>query len=415
MKKFLQIIPVLLLGSAFIWLSFFNQIEVTSNGQGVTSKRNSDVSISLPGDVYISRIFVSQSDEITEGQPLLTYRNISDSHKLEQLEQYVNFLNAQLKDKKNESCVLNSDIFKDADNYLSSVNVVKKKCDASDIKNNFEGVEYIKGFYRDLVLEKNYVEKMKEKYRESNAQLKFKKNLLVKKKNILKTASVESLKYIDLQSELSNIEIELQKQYMSEIELGKKIHDKFISFLLRKNERLLTLEEEIESIEKDSIEQVEQIKMLREKEKFSIIRSPINGVVLKKVDGISEKTFMDTPNDVFVLKKKGSSEYIKAKFEKKYRKFLKEGREVVLKLNLPGNNNVYSGTIEKISHDAIIDEDSTDKTKRVYEVEIMPDKDFMKNKYGLGMDVQVVVVEDKITIMGYVLSVLPSSISFGVW
>ncbi|MDB1124249.1 HlyD family secretion protein [Vibrio algarum] len=74
---------------------------------------------------------------------------------------------------------------------------------------------------------------------------------------------------------------------------------------MRRSERLLTLEEQIDKIKPLIIQAKYSKQLLEEKKVKSVIRSPIDGNILELSEGLSPGTFIQEATPLFVLKKEG--------------------------------------------------------------------------------------------------------------
>ncbi|RXJ72562.1 hypothetical protein CS022_14720 [Veronia nyctiphanis] len=242
-----------------------------------------------------------------------------------------------------------------------------------------------------------------------------KRKILATKQAIHRKANGSTLRFYDLKTELSDLNSEIVSFDISNLENQKKLSDKLMVFQMRRSERLLTIDEKLDTLQMEIIQKENELSLLSEKKQKSLIRSPIDGTVLEMTEGLSVGTFVQEGSSLFVLKKEGASQEVSAKFDTKYRHFLNVGRDVKLKINSPGFNKVFSGRISELSSDSLAYEEQNQSGKRYYRVTIEPDQEFVDLSLNLGMDVQVFVIDDEVSVFGFILSVLPSDIRFDVW
>lgn len=403
-------IIVVVVATVFVaYVLLLKEIEVVAPGTGLTGIKQSNVSVKAPISSYIVDLEVAQGDEVEKGQALLKYRNLEDEYRLKQTREELEFNQKLLSIYKNERCFLTGPRF-------SSVTKEKaaSDCSGKETLSNAGGL-YILSFYEDYLQEQKYIlDVEKERFRKEKELLN-KEEILTKKKTALRRGKGATISFYDVDAELSNVKTEVINFQISSIDSRKKLNDKLMIFQMRRSERLLTLEEQIDKIQ-PLITQAKYTKnLLEEKQQKSVIRSPIDGSVLELTEGLSTDTFIQEATPLFVLKKKGASQQVEAKFDSRYRHFLSLGRKVRLKINSPGFNEIFNGTITDLSSDSISYEDQSHAGERYYRVTIQPDEEFLALSLDLGMDVQVFVVNDNVSVLEFILSVLPDDIKFEVW
>ncbi|WED20668.1 HlyD family efflux transporter periplasmic adaptor subunit [Vibrio sp. JC009] len=394
---------------AVVYILLYKEVEVVAPGTGLTGIKQSNVSVKAPTSSYIVELMVAQGQEVTEGQPLLKYRNLEDEYRLkqtsEELEQNEKLLNVY----HNERCFLTGPQF---------ASVTREKldhgCEGTALLASAGGL-YILSFYEDYLQEQHYILNVEQERQRKERELLNKEEILTKKKNALRRGKGATVSFYDVDTELSNVKTEVINHQISSIDATKKLNDKLMVFQMRRSERLLSLEEQIDKIQPLITQQKYTKRLLEEKKLKSVIRSPIDGSILELTEGLSTGTFIQEAAPLFVLKKKGASQQVEAKFDSRYRHFLSIGRKVRLKINSPGFNEIFNGTIIELSSDSISYEDQSHAGQRYYRVTIQPDDEFLDLSLDLGMDVQVFVVNDKVSVLGFILSVLPDEIKFEVW
>lgn len=394
---------------AIIYILLYKEVEVVAPGTGLTGIKQSNVSVKAPLSSYIVELMVTQGDEVKKGQPLLKYRNLEDEYRLQQtieeLEQNIKLLNIYY----NERCFLTGPRFAQVTNED-----LTQECHGHEAIPSAGGL-YILSFYEDYLQEQKYILDVEQERKRKERELLNKQAILSKKKQALFRGKGATISFYDVDTELSNVKTEVINFQISSIDAQKKLSDKLMIFQMRRSERLLTLEEQIDKI-KPLITQQEYTKqLLEEKQIKSVIRSPIEGDILELTEGISVGTFIQEATPLFVLKKKGASQQVEAKFDSRYRHFLSIGRTVRLKINSPGFNEIFNGTIVDLSSDSISYEDQRRSGERYYRVTIQPDQQFIDLSLDLGMDVQVFVVNDNVSVLEFILSVLPDETKFEVW
>lgn len=406
-----KILVIFLLFSFFTWLAAFNKIEVVAPGKGITSITQSDVVIKAPTSAYVVSIGASQGETVVPGKSMLVYRNLEDEYRLKQLKESLISDQQNYKAFKSERCFLNSSVFEDAIKEQKHYDV---ECPNLSYKGGAGGF-YILQYYEDYLLEKSYFNEVSLERQKRMDQLLNKQKILLKKRKALKRGQGATIRFYDLESEISDLQNELVAFDIGGLENEKQVSDKFSTFELRRSERLLTIEEKLEKLDSEIIDKKHQLGLLNEKTELSVIRSPVTGTVLKMTDGLSRGTYIEEASPLFVLKKEGASQNVLAKFDTRYRHFLKVGRFVNLKIDSVGYNKVFKGVITEISSDAIDHEDQAKAGQRYYRVNIKPEKDFVDQSLNLGIDVSVTVVTDQITPLEYIASVFPNTIKFNVW
>ncbi|OLQ86831.1 hypothetical protein BIY21_17705 [Vibrio ponticus] len=391
------------------YILLFKQVEVVAPGSGLTGIKESNVSLKAPSSSYIVDLMVSQGDKVQVGQAMLRYRNLVDEYQLQQISVELEQNSRLLTQHKDERCFLVSDRFS-----ASPIAHSDYGCDQESHAAGAGGL-YILSFYEDYLQEQKYLVDLALERKKKADELLKKRKILTKKKGALRRGKGETIRFYDLETEISDLNSELVSFKMSELEAKKNLDDKLMVFQMRRSERLLTLDEKITSLESEITEKSYQKQLLAEKKKKSVIRSPINGSILELTDGLAVGTFVQEAAQMFVLKKEGASQEVTAKFDSRYRHFLSIGREVKLKINSPGFNEIFNGTIVELSSDSIAYDEQNKNGKRYYRVTIKPDQEFLDLSLNLGIDVQVFVIDDQINVMEFILSVLPNDIKFEVW
>ncbi|WP_375749701.1 HlyD family efflux transporter periplasmic adaptor subunit [Vibrio sp. HN007] len=404
-----KLIAISLAIGFIFYVLLLKEIEVVAPGTGLTGIKQSNVSVKAPTSSYIVELKVAQGDEVEKGQPLLKYRNLEDEYRLKQTAEELDFNERLLSIYQSERCFLTGPRF---------ASVTKEKsaygCKGDETLTNAGGL-YILSFYEDYLQEQKYILDVEKERRHKERELLNKEEILTKKKTALRRGKGATISFYDVDAELSNVKTEVINFQISSIDARKKLNDKLMVFQMRRSERLLTLEEQIDKI-RPLITQAKYTKgLLVEKQLKSVIRSPIDGSVLELTEGLSTDTFIQEATPLFVLKKKGASQQVEAKFDSRYRHFLSIGRKVRLKINSPGFNEIFNGTITDLSSDSISYEDQGHAGERYYRVTIQPDDEFLALSLDLGMDVQVFVVNDNVSVLEFILSVLPDNIKFEVW
>ena len=242
-----------------------------------------------------------------------------------------------------------------------------------------------------------------------------KKEVLSKKRSILIRGGGETLRLYDLDTELTDLNSEIISFEISKIDTQKKLNDKFMTFQLRRSERMMSLDDKIRELSSDIVQKKYQKELLEEKKKNAIMRSPVDGSVLELTEGISIGTFVQEGTPIYTLKKQGASQEVVAKFDSRYRYFLQLDRQVKIMTNSTGFSKVFTGTIQDISSDSLPYEPGQENSKRYYRVTITPNQQFLDLQLNLGIDVNVMVVENEITAFQYMLSVIPDVFNFKVW
>ncbi len=397
--------------SVYIWLMFFNQFEVVAPGEGISTIKESDVVVKAPVSAYVIDLNVSQGDMIEPQQSMLVYRNLDDEYKLGEIIESLQKDTVEQKDALNEWCFLHSDLFSEVKgiNGLSSVDCPLAKY------NGGSGGHLILQYYEDYLLENSFFNELKSERQNRKAEFLAKRAVLLKKRKALKRGLGETLRFYDLEVEISDLKSEMILFEIESLENNKRVKDKYLTFQLSRAERLLSLDEKVNILKTTVIEKKHRRDLLKEKLELSVIKSPITGTVLKMTDGLSVGTFIEEASPLFVLKKNGSSESIDAKFNSRYRHFLSVGKKVTLKIDSPGFNLIYNGIILEISSDSIEYDEAGKDGQRYYQVNILPEKAFIDKSLNLGLDVQIIVVADEITVFDYISSVIPNAINFNVW
>ena len=389
----------------------FYKIEVVAPGRGISVIQGSDAVIKSPESAYVKTLFVSQSELVKKGQPLLSYRNLDDEYLLEKTRQ------ALVKDIKKrqtmieELCFLYSSVFEEGvPDYMPD----RGNC-SNDVGSVSEGGQYVYQFYKDYQQEKVYFLSSSAERVKRKQELLEKRKLLLRKKNALSRGGAETIRFYDLQAEISDLNSEVVSYDLIELENEKKLQDKLVLFKTKRAERALELKREYEMIESEILEKSHQADLLAEKKKLSVIYSPVNGSVLKMMDGISVDTYIEEGAELFVMKKEGASTEIKAKFDSRYRSHLNKNSRVKIKITSPGANYFFSGSIKDVSSDSLEKEKNSPTAGRYYEVTIVPEKRFLDAEISLGIEVEVYVVSENATVFEYVLSVIPSRLKLEVW
>ncbi len=392
-----------------LYILLFKEVEVVAPGTGLTGIKESNVTLKSPTSSYIVDIMVSQGDKISKGQPLLRYRNLVDEYQLQQISEELRQERQLLNQHESERCFLVSADFSEA--KISNLNY---GCEQKSPVAGAGGL-YILSFYEDYLQEQKFLVSLAIERKKKANELLHKREILTKKKNALRKGKGATIRFYDLESELTDLNTELVSFMISELEAKKKLTDKLMIFQMRRSERLLALDEQISSLRSKVIEKNYQQQLLAEKKKKSVIRSPIKGSILEQTEGLSIGTFVQEAAPMFILKKEGASQQVVAKFDSRFRHFLSIGRKVKLKINLPGFNEIFNGSIVELSSDSIDYDQQNKSGKRYYRATIKPDQQFLDLSLNLGIDVQIFVVNDQINVLEFILSVLPSDIKFEVW
>jgi hypothetical protein len=390
---------------------FFYQIELVAQGRGITSIKNSDVVIKLPESAYIKSIYVSQSEAVKKGSPLITYRNIDDEYLLKKTEEILEKSLRLQQEIEDEICYLFSSAFSDAPK-----NDIPVAVECKDKAEGFSaGAKYVSQFYTDYQKEKKYF------LNSANERLKQKENLysklevLQKKQKALSKGGAETVRFYDLQAEITDLNAQIISHGLLEMEHEKKLNDKLVVFTMKRAERVLTLKQESEALKTEIIEKTNQADLWREKKQLSVIHSPITGSVLSMMDGISPNIYLDKGAELFVLKKEGVSKEVKARFDSRYRAHINVGSKVKIKISAPGANYLFSGVITEISSDSLQNEKSNYQSGRYYEVTVLPDQGFIDSSIDLGLDVDVFAISERATVFDYIMSVIPLYSKLEVW
>jgi biotin carboxyl carrier protein len=397
----------------FVFLGFvlFYNIEVVAPGRGITVIKGSDVVIKSPESAYVKTLFVSQAEFVNKGDPLLTYRNLDDEYLLEKTKESLDKNVARKRIMEQEMCFFYSSIFADATpDYLPKLT----DCDARQLKVS-QGGQYVYQFYKDYTQEKIFFSNSSLERVKRKKELLQKRSILYKKRNALSKGGAETVRFYDLQSEISDLNGEVISYGLIALENEKKLEDKLSLFKMKRAERALELKQEYENIENKILEESHQVELLSEKKKLSIINSPVTGNVLRMMEGVSVDTFIEEGAELFVLKKEGVSTQIKAKFDSRYRAHLYPNAKVKIKITSPGKNYFFLGKIKNVSSDSLEKEDNNPAAGRYYEATILPEERFLDAEINLGIDTEVFVISKRATIFDYILSVFPSYTKLEVW
>lgn len=397
----------------FSYLIFIKKIEVVAPGQGLTGINESNVSLKSPSNSYVVDMFASVGDLVQEGQPLLEFRNLQDEYQLQEVSERLELDRLLLSEYREEKCFLTSDVF-NLGNSAADKTYNESQCGSNNTVTG-SGGQYILNFYQDYLQEQRYILQLEREKKRHKEELLNKKEVLSKKRSILIRGSGVTLRLYDMDTELSDLNSEIISFEIGKLDTQKNLNDKFITFQLRRSERVLTLDEKLMELSTDVIQRKYQKELLEEKKKNSMIRSPLDGSVLELTEGVAIGTFIQEGNPIFTLKKRGTSQEVVAKFESRYRYFLEIGREVKIMTNSTGFSKAFTGVIKDISSDSLPYEPSQENSKRYYRVAIAPNKEFLLLKLNLGIDVNVMVVESEITAFDYMLSVVPNVFNFKVW
>lgn len=390
---------------------FFYKIEVVAPGNGITVIKGSDVIIKSPESAYVKKLFVSQTEFVKKGDPLLTYRNLDDEYLLGKTEESLEKDIYKRYASEQEVCFLYSPIFLDAQpDYLP----LFENCNMNKAKIT-EGGQYIYQFYKDYTQEKVFflsssIERLKKR-----EELLLKRGVLYKKRNALSSGGAETIRFYDLQAEISDLNGEVISYDLIDLENKKKLNDKLVIFKMRRAERALELKRERENVENDILEKSHQVDLLSEKKMLSIIYSPVTGSVLRQMEGLSVDTYIEEGAELFVLKKQGVSTEIKAKFDSRYRSHLAINAKVKIKITAPGENYFFIGAVKDVSSDSLEKEENNSTAGRYYEVTIKPEDKFLDAAINLGIDVDVYVISERATVFDYIISVFPSFAKIEVW
>lgn len=408
-KKSSKLAMIMLVALLVLYILLFKEVEVVAPGTGLTGIKESNVALKSPSSSYIVDLLVSQGEKIEKGQALLRYRNLVDEYQLQQISQELEQEKALLDDNESERCFLIGQRFSEF-----KITNLSYGCDEETPVAGAGGL-YILSFYKDYLQEQKFLVSLALERKKKASELVDKREILTKKKEALRKGKGATIRFYDLESELTDLNSELVSFKISQLEAKKKLTDKLMVFQMRRAERLLTLNEQINSLKSNIIEKNFQQQLLAEKKKKSIIRSPIEGSVLELTEGLAIGTFVQEAAPMFILKKEGASQEVVAKFDSRYRHFLSIGRKVKLKINSPGFNEIFNGTIIELSSDSMTYDQQDKNGKRYYRVTIEPDQAFLDLSLNLGMDVQIFVVNDQINVLEFILSVLPGDIKFEVW
>lgn len=397
----------------FVYLVFIHRIEVVAPGQGLTGIQESNVALKSPSNGYVVSMFASVGGMVSEGDPLLEFRNLQDEYQLQEVSKSLELDSALLSDYQQERCFLTGPVFEQGNNAADRA-FHQRSCQDQPLHGGTGG-QYILNFYEDYLQEQRHILELEIEQKRRQAELFNKKEVLSKKRAIMIRGGGETLRLYDLDTELSDLNNELIGFDINKIETQKNLNDKFITFQLRRSERMLTLDENIQNLSSEIVQKRYQKELLLEKKKNAVMRSPVDGSVLELTDGISIGTFVQEGSPIYILKKEGASQEVVAKFDSRYRYFLQQGREVKIMTNSTGFSKVFTGTIADVSSDSLPYEPNQEGSNRYYRVTITPDQKFLDLQLNLGIDVNVMVVENEITAFQYILSVIPNVFNFKVW
>jgi multidrug efflux pump subunit AcrA (membrane-fusion protein) len=388
----------------------FKHVEVVAPGTGVTTIKESNVVVKAPVSAYIVDVKISEGMQVKEQQPLFVYRNLADEYELSQASDGLKNDTALQKSKMEERCFLTAKALNEGD----LAGRYSYGCEDKTYSGGAGG-QYVLQFYNDYLQERLFNAKVSEQRQKKMAELFRKKDSIEQKRSALKMGQGETFRFYDLDISLADIKGEIVQFQITENENEKKVNEKLITFEMHRAERLLKLDEDIERLQTAIIEQSNKKKLLEEKQSLSILRSPVNGTVLKMTDGVSNGVFAEQGTQLFVLKKVGFSQEVDAKFDTRYRNFLEVGKAVKLKITAPGFLQLFDGYISEISSDAIEYEDSARAGRRYYRATIIPDESFINLSLNLGMDVEIYVIDKEVSALDYIMSVIPFELKFNVW
>lgn len=400
---------ILIILTIIVLFALFKEIEVVVTGKGQTIINESDVIIKSPISGFIESVYVSQGQTVSTNQPLLLLKNIEEDYQYKQLTDKLEFKTRQREEAIRETCFL---VDKDTFSLTDPVSFFSQSCTNITLKPT-AGVIYIKQFYEDYLLELDYKNQVKDLNTLLKEEFETKKSSLIKQRNALQRGRAETVRFYDLEVSISDLNSEITRFNIGLKDLDKRISDKKHYFEMRRSERILALEERLQNLDEEILDIQGRKSYLERKKEVSKIRSPIDGNILKRSENVSEGVYIEQGSILMTLKKAGFSREVEARFDTKYRHFLSVGMPVKLKITSPGYLEVFNGTILEISSDAISDE--TEANVKYYRVIVKPDERFDKLSLDLGIDVEVYIIEDKVTPMIYILSVIPSFNKISVW
>lgn len=389
--------------------AFFKEIEVVVIGKGLTVINESDVILKSPFGGFIDEVLVSQGQAIAVDQPLLRVMQVEEESQYEQLLERLKFKENQRTAYLQEGCFLTnptSFVLADSATFFSY--------DCSQATSEFSaGSLYIKQFYEDFLQELDYRAQVQDLNSNLLQEFSNKKSSLIRQRDALQQGRAETVRFFELEISISDLNSEITRFNISLKDLDKRIRDKKLYFEMRRSERVLALEESLQKVDEEILDIKGRVRFLAKKIELATLRSPVDGTVLRRSEIVSRGVFVDQGSVLLTLKKEGFSREVEAKFDTKYRHFLAVGLPVKLKINSPGYLELFQGEILDISADAITDEQ--DSKHKYYRVTIQPDERFNRLALDLGIDVEVYLVEDTVTPMRYILSVIPAFNKISVW
>jgi multidrug efflux pump subunit AcrA (membrane-fusion protein) len=335
--------------------------------------------------------------------------NIDEEYQYKQLVEKLAFKLKQRDEAIQEGCFLSS---RETFGLSDAMTFFSYSCENMTTSFTAGGI-YIQQFYEDYLLELDYRNQVKDLNLGLLEEFKNKKTSLIKQRDALQRGRAETVRFYDLEVSISDLNSEITRFNISLKDLDKKIRDKKLFFEMRRSERILALEERLQTLDDEILDINGRIMYLERKQEITTLRSPVNGNILNRSENVSEGVYVEQGSVLMTLKKEGFSREVEARFDTKYRHFLSVGLPVKLKITAPGYLELFNGVVLDISADAITDEQ--DKNIKYYRVTIQPDERFNQLSLDLGIDVEVYIVEDKVTPMTYILSVIPSFNKISVW
>jgi multidrug efflux pump subunit AcrA (membrane-fusion protein) len=392
-----------------VLFALFKEIEVVVTGKGRTVINESDVILKSPFSGFIDEVFVSQGQTIAPDQALLKVFLVEEEYEYQQLVERLRFKERQRDGYIEEGCFLTS-----ADQFRLSraISFFSYNCDGVVAQVSAGGL-YITQFYEDYLQELDYRNQVQGLNIELLQEFNNKKSSLIKQRDALQLGRAETVRFFDLEVSISDLNSEITRFNISLKDLDKRIRDKQLYFEMRRSERVLALEESLQKVEEELLDLAARLRYLDKRLELTTLRSPVEGIVLQRSDNVSRGVYVEQGSVLLTLKKQGFSREVEARFDTRYRHFLAVDLPVRLKINSPGYLELFEGRILDISADAIPDEQ--DNKVKYYRVTIQPDERFNNLALDLGIDVEVYLIEDKVTPMTYIMSVIPAFDKVNVW
>lgn len=402
------IIPILI--ASIISSMFFFKFEVVTPGDGVITGGAGDIDVVTPDSGFINFLNVKVGDEIEKGEIIFSYKNLDVFHKNESLQHAIDFLEKKKTAIEND---LNS-LSKIYESFSHSMDLSEHVEDSIDD----EFGSYTRTFIWQLESIKTKQEELEQLEKMNIAEakeLELQYEILKGNISLLEKSRSPRIEILEKQKELAQIKaskINLQQKMLT---ANFDVQNEKESFLINILEKINQISEQKYQIEKEILESQSALKLALGKENANVILSPVSGVILDINKQFTVGSYIEASQKVLTIEQLQTTSLIEAKFSSKYRPFISKGLIAKITINSQGYKKVIKGAVESISADSFVDETNPQSKDRFYKVKIEPDHIADFNNDMIGIQVNVFLITENITIFEYIFATVIDGFHFNVW